>query len=106
MPVMPAYAAAPIVRLLDQRLDAQTDLIEAELELGRAADVIGDLDALVTANPLRERIAGQLMRALAACGRTADALAVYDRLRRGAGRRAGRRSRAAAAGPAAGRAAR
>jgi len=75
------YAAAPIVRLLDQRLDAQTDLIEAELELGRAADVIGDLDALITAHPLRERLAGQLMRALAACGRTADALAVYDRLR-------------------------
>ncbi|MET0866097.1 MAG: BTAD domain-containing putative transcriptional regulator, partial [Nakamurella sp.] len=75
------YAAAPIVRLLDQRLDAQTDLIEAELELGRAADVIGDLEGLITAHPLRERIAGQLMRALAACGRTADALAGYEHLR-------------------------
>jgi len=75
------YAAAPIVRLLEQRLDAQTDLIEAELQLGRAAEVISDLDALVTTHPLREQIAGQLMRALAASGRTADALAVYDRLR-------------------------
>ena len=75
------YAAAPIVRLLEQRLDAQTDLIEAELRRGRAVDVIGDLEALATAHPLREQIAGQLIRALAASGRTADALACYERLR-------------------------
>ena len=76
-----AYATAPAVRMLEQRLDAQTDLIEAELRLGRGVDVIGDLDALLAANPLRERLAGQLMRALAAAGRTADALAVFERLR-------------------------
>ena len=62
-------------------LGAQTDLIEAELRLGRGVDVIGDLESMVAANPLRERLAGQLMRALAAAGRTADALAVFDRLR-------------------------
>ena len=75
------YAAAPRVRLQDQLLGARTDMIEAELRLGRGVDVIGDLESLVAANPLRERLAGQLMRALAAAGRTADALAVFDRLR-------------------------
>ena len=72
---------APTARLVEQRLDAQADRIEAELRLGRAGDVIGDLEDLVAAHPLRERLAGQLMRALAATGRTADALAVYERLR-------------------------
>ena len=75
------YAVAPIARLTEQRLDAQGDCLEAELRLGRGADVIGDLEALAAANPLRDRFAGQLMRALAAAGRTADALAVYERLR-------------------------
>ncbi len=76
-----AYATAPSVRLVERRLDAQADLIEAELQLGRGVDVIADLEALAAANPLRERFAGQLMRALAATGRTADALAAFDRLR-------------------------
>jgi predicted ATPase/DNA-binding SARP family transcriptional activator len=76
-----AYAVAPSVRLVERRLDAQADLMEAELQLGRGVDVIADLEALAAANPLRERFAGQLMRALAATGRTADALAVFDRIR-------------------------
>jgi len=68
------------VRLQEQRVDAQADRIEAELRLGRGLDVISDLDALAAAHPLRERFAGQLMRAMAATGRTAEALAVFDRL--------------------------
>ena len=75
------YVAAPIARLTEQRLDAQADRLEAELLLGRGQDVIADLEALATAYPLRERFAGQLMRALAAAGRTADALAAYERVR-------------------------
>lgn len=75
------YAAAPIARLLEQRIDAQSDLVEAELRLGGAAEIIGDIETLVLRNPLREDLAGQLIRALAAVGRTADALAAYDRLR-------------------------
>jgi predicted ATPase/DNA-binding SARP family transcriptional activator len=75
------YAVAPSVRLVERRLDAQADLMEAELQLGRGVDVIADLEALAAANPLRERFAGQLMRALAATGRTAEALAAFDRLR-------------------------
>jgi len=67
--------------LTEQRLDAQADRLEAELLLGRGSDVIADLEALAAAYPLRERFAGQLMRALAATGRTADALQVYERVR-------------------------
>ncbi len=75
------YATAARARLAELRLSAQIDLIEARLQLGRAADVITDLEQLVAEHPLRERLAGQLMRALAMTGRQADALAVHERLR-------------------------
>ncbi|WP_420123240.1 BTAD domain-containing putative transcriptional regulator [Nakamurella sp.] len=75
------YAAGSRARLVELRLDAQIDLIEARLQLGSAADVVADLEQLVAAHPLRERLAGQLMRALALTGRQADALAVHERLR-------------------------
>lgn len=75
------YATAARARLAELRLDAQIDLIEARLQLGQPAEVIADLEELVVAHPLRERLAGQLMRALAMTGRQADALAVHERLR-------------------------
>ncbi|WP_395728601.1 BTAD domain-containing putative transcriptional regulator [Nakamurella sp.] len=75
------YATATRARLSELRLAAQIDLIEARLQLGRAAEVVADLEQLVAAHPLRERLAGQLMRALALTGRQADALAVHERLR-------------------------
>ena len=43
--------------------------------------MIAELKELLAAHPLRERLTGQLMRALAADGRTAEALAAYDQLR-------------------------
>ena len=46
------------------------------------SDVIAELKELLSAHPLRERLTGQLMRALATDGRTAEALAAYERLRR------------------------
>jgi len=58
------------------------DRIEADLALGRHAHVIGELEALVAADPLRERLHQQLMVALYRCGRQADALAVYQNARR------------------------
>ena len=75
------YAVPEATRLHELRLEAQADLFEAELRLGRGVEIVGDLEALVLAHPLRERLAGQLVRALAAAGRTADALAAYDRVR-------------------------
>ena len=75
------YATAARARLVELRLDAQIDLVETRLQLGEAGEVIADLEQLVAAHPLRERLAGQLMRALAMTGRQADALAVHERLR-------------------------
>ncbi|WP_393916305.1 BTAD domain-containing putative transcriptional regulator [Halostreptopolyspora alba] len=53
------------------------------LEDGAHHAALPDIEALVEREPLRERPVELLMRALDACGRRADALAAYDRLRRG-----------------------
>ncbi|TCB95498.1 transcriptional regulator [Micromonospora zingiberis] len=63
------------------RLDTQQDWFDAELACGRHQSVLGELEAMVEAQPLRERACGQLMLALYRCGRHADALAVYSGLR-------------------------
>ncbi|TFV91549.1 hypothetical protein E4P40_05845 [Blastococcus sp. CT_GayMR20] len=69
-----------------QRLDgihagAVAGLLEARLELGRHADVLPELEALVTAEPLREDWWRLLMLALYRAGRQADALAAGRRVR-------------------------
>ena len=51
--------------------------IEADLALGRHAELVSELEALVQAQPLRERPRAQLMLALYRSGRQADALAAY-----------------------------
>ncbi|MBW4716742.1 BTAD domain-containing putative transcriptional regulator [Saccharothrix obliqua] len=63
------------------RLDAMEDYFDAELACGRHRSVLGVLEAMVEAERLRERSCGQLMLALYRCGRHADALTVYSRLR-------------------------
>lgn len=55
---------------------------EVRLALGKASFVVPDLTLLTTANPLRQRAHRLLMEALQATGRQAEALAVFDRLRR------------------------
>jgi predicted ATPase/DNA-binding SARP family transcriptional activator len=77
-PAAPAARAAA-TRLEELRLAALEGRIEADLALGRQARVVGELQALVEREPLRERLHGQLMRALYATGRQADALAAYRR---------------------------
>ncbi|MBE2316932.1 alpha/beta fold hydrolase [Solirubrobacter sp. CPCC 204708] len=57
------------------------DRIDADLALGRHADLVGELESLVATNPLRERLRAQLMVALYRSGRQADALAVYHAYR-------------------------
>ena len=76
------FAFAPAARLAELRAAATLDRIEADLALG-AADVVlvGELRALTADEPLAERPAGLLMRALAATGRQAEALAVYQQIR-------------------------
>ena len=64
-------------RLEELRLLARERRLEAELALGRHADVLADIRALVAEHPLRERVHGLLMVALYRCGRQADALEAY-----------------------------
>ncbi|MFB9236614.1 BTAD domain-containing putative transcriptional regulator [Plantactinospora siamensis] len=67
---------------LDQlRLAAREELLGAQLELGRHAEVVEELSALVRENPLRERLCRHLMIALYRCGRRAEALDAYRRVR-------------------------
>ncbi|WP_163506621.1 BTAD domain-containing putative transcriptional regulator [Fodinicola acaciae] len=75
------YGQAQAARLEELRLAATEDLIEAEFALPEGTS-IADLAALVAAHPLRERLCGQLMRALHAAGRQAEALEAYERTRR------------------------
>jgi DNA-binding SARP family transcriptional activator len=72
-----SFAQAEVARLEEARLSAIEDRAEADLRLGRHADLIGELHALVAANPLRERLIGELILALYRTGRQAEALDVY-----------------------------
>ncbi|MFI7602172.1 BTAD domain-containing putative transcriptional regulator [Actinoplanes sp. NPDC049681] len=62
--------------LVEARLTAIEDRIDAGLRLGRHRELIDELTGLVTAEPHRERPAAQLMLALYRSGRAGDALAV------------------------------
>jgi DNA-binding SARP family transcriptional activator len=77
-----SFAMAAATRLEELRLTAREDLAEAELELGAADAVVPELEALVTDQPLRERLWGLLMLALYRSGRQADALQAYQSARR------------------------
>jgi DNA-binding SARP family transcriptional activator len=74
-------APTEAARLEESRLAAWEDRLEAELELGRHGQAIGELESLVTKHPLRERPIGLLMLALYRSGRQAEALEAYRRAR-------------------------
>ncbi|TNC22396.1 BTAD domain-containing putative transcriptional regulator [Amycolatopsis alkalitolerans] len=76
------FAEPHAARLTEARLTALEDRAEAELTLGEADELIGELQALAKEHPLRERTRGLLMRALTASGRQAEALAVFEDTRR------------------------
>ena len=76
------FARAEIPRLEALRLAAQQDLIDAQLELGRHADVVAELGALVQQHRFDERLRAQLMLAHYRSGRQAHALAAYQDARR------------------------
>ena len=71
------FAAPEIRRLEELRVTALAERIEADLARGLAGELVAELEAMVAANPLQERVRGQLMLALYRAGRQADALAVY-----------------------------
>jgi predicted ATPase/DNA-binding SARP family transcriptional activator len=68
-------------RLAEIRLGALEGRVEAELELGRAGELVEELEGLVAKHPYREQVWRQLMLALCRSGRQADALAAYARAR-------------------------
>src|SRR5512133_528360 len=63
------FAQTEIARLEEARLAAQEDWIEAQLADGHHAQLVAQLEQLVAANPLRERLRAQLMLALYRQGR-------------------------------------
>ncbi len=76
------WAQGEIGRLEEVRSSLLEDRIDADLELGRHSELVGELESLVAEHPLRERLRGQLMLALYRCGRQAEALEAYQDARR------------------------
>ncbi len=76
-----ALTQKEVPRLMEIRLQALETRLDAELHLGGHADVIPELQHLTDANPTHENLHALLMLALYRCGRQAEALAVYRRLR-------------------------
>lgn len=64
------------------RLQAIEWRVEADLHLGRGADLAMELEPLAASHPLRERFGAQLMLVLYRAGRQAEALAAYRRVRK------------------------
>lgn len=76
------WAQSEIGRLEEQRVSILEDRIESDLALGRHADLVGELEAIINEHPLRERLRVQLMLALYRSGRQAEALEAYQAARR------------------------
>ena len=69
-------------RLDELRWRALEIRIDADLALGRHAVIVGELRRQLEEDPYRERLVAQLMLALYRSGRQAEALEVYEGLRR------------------------
>jgi hypothetical protein len=83
------FADTAAARLTELRSSVLADRIEADLALGEGASLVGELRALLSADPLAERPRALLMRALYAAGRQAEALEVYHQARELLGERLG-----------------
>jgi WD40 repeat protein/DNA-binding SARP family transcriptional activator len=71
------FVQPEIARLEERRWAAFEARVDAELALGRHADLVSELEAAVAEQPLREHLHGQLMLALYRCGRQAEALEAF-----------------------------
>jgi DNA-binding SARP family transcriptional activator len=76
-----AWAQIEIARLEELRLTALEDRFDADLAIGRAGDIVGELEAVARNHPFRDRLSAQLMLALYRAGRQAEALQHYRRSR-------------------------
>jgi len=75
------FAQRAITALEELRVAALEERIDADLDLGRHAELVAEVEQLVAAHPFRERLRGQLMLALYRAGRQADALEAYKSAR-------------------------
>ena len=85
-PLLADVLSSPLIethaqRAAELRLDTTELRVEADLECGRAAQVIPELHGLVAEHPLRERLWALLIRALEESGRRAEALETYAQAR-------------------------
>ncbi|MGW5717284.1 BTAD domain-containing putative transcriptional regulator [Amycolatopsis sp. NPDC003865] len=69
---------ATVARLAELRLSVQEQRLRARIDLGRCGEAVAELRGLVTEHPLREELWAQLIVALRAAGRTADAIEAYE----------------------------
>ena len=76
------FAGAEIRRLEQLRETAAELAIDADLAAGHHHELVGEIDALLAENPLRERLHSQRMLALYRCGRQSEALEAYRHARR------------------------
>ena len=76
-----SFAQGEIRRLEELRLEALEERIDADLAVGAGGELVAELESLVEASPLRERLRGQLMLALYRAGRQAEALDAYHAAR-------------------------
>lgn len=72
------FAIGEIRRLEELRLAAVEDRVDADLRLGRAQELVGELEARVQENPFRQRLVGQLMLSLHLSGRQGEALRAFS----------------------------
>ncbi|MEU5210236.1 AfsR/SARP family transcriptional regulator [Streptomyces sp. NPDC020742] len=73
--------SAHAVHLEEERVRALELCVQAGFTLGRSRELVGELRSLTVRYPLNEWFHGQLMRALADCGRRSESLDVYHNLR-------------------------
>lgn len=76
------WAGESLRRLEDLKLSLLEEEFDCRLTFEASPGLVEELEAACASAPLRERLHAQLMLALGACGRRADALQAYDRVRR------------------------
>lgn len=74
---VPDAVADTARRLEERRLEVLEDRIEAQLGLGRHAELVAELAGLTAVHGMRERLWRHRMLALYRCGRRAEALSAY-----------------------------
>lgn len=77
-----AFVLAGVGSLTETRIQARIEFVEANLRLGRAAELLPELEELCRAHPLRERLAELRALVLYLCGRLPEALDELHSLQR------------------------